>query len=111
MAEKAIYWLRTSNTINPGKPFFLYFTPGAVHGPHHIFKEWADKYDGKFDEGWDALRKMTFENQKAMGWIPKDAVLNPLQKGMQKWDDIPKSRRSSDLSSMNSNNRDCWTIP
>ena len=93
MAEKAIQWMRTSRTLEPESPFFLYFTPGAVHGPHHIFKEWADKYDGKFDEGWDALRNMTFEKQKEMGWIPKDAVLNPLAKGMQKWDDIPKSQR------------------
>ncbi len=93
MAEKAIEWLRTSNTINPGKPFFMYFTPGAVHGPHHIFKEWADKYEGRFDEGWEALREMTFEKQKEMGWIPEDAELNPLQKGMQKWDDIPQSQR------------------
>ena len=93
MAEKAIAWLRTTNTINPGKPFFMYFTPGAVHGPHHIFKEWADKYDGKFDKGWEALREMTFEKQKEMGWIPEDAKLNPLQKGMQKWDDIPQSQR------------------
>lgn len=93
MAEKAIEWLRTSNTINPGKPFFMYFTPGAVHGPHHIFKEWADKYDGRFDEGWEALRQLTFEKQKEMGWIPEDAVLNPLAKGMQKWDDVPQSQR------------------
>ena len=93
LAEKAISWLQTTNTLNPGKPFFLYFTPGAVHGPHHVFKEWVDKYDGKFDEGWEALRKMTFEKQKEMGWIPKNAVLNPLAKGMQKWDDIPKSQR------------------
>ena len=93
MAEKAIEWLRTSNTLDPGKPFFMYFTPGAVHGPHHIFKEWADKYDGKFDEGWEVLRKMTFEKQKEMGWIPQDAVLNPLAKSMQKWSDVPKSQR------------------
>jgi len=93
MAEKAIEWLRTNQTLDPGKPFFLYFTPGAVHGPHHIFKEWADKYDGKFDEGWEALRQMTFEKQKEMGWIPEDAVLNPLAKGMQKWDDVPQSNR------------------
>ncbi len=93
MAEKAIQWLRTSNTLNPGTPFFMYFTPGAVHGPHHIFKEWADKYDGKFDEGWEVLRNMTFEKQKELGWIPKDAVLNPLAKGMQKWDDVPQSQR------------------
>jgi len=93
LTEKAISWLQTTNTIEPGKPFFMYFTPGAVHGPFHIFKEWADKYDGKFDEGWEALRTMTFEKQKKLGWIPKDAVLNPLAKSMQKWDDIPKSQR------------------
>ena len=93
MAEKAIQWMRTSKTITPDKPFFVYFTPGAVHGPHHIFKEWADKYDGKFDEGWEVLRTMTFEKQKELGWIPKDAVLNPLASSMQKWDDIPKSQR------------------
>ena len=93
MAEKAIAWMRTSKTLEPDSPFFLYFTPGAVHGPFHIFKEWADKYDGKFDAGWEALRELTFEQQKAMGWIPEDAVLNPLVKGMQKWDDIPTSQR------------------
>lgn len=93
LAEKAIQWMQISKTLNPDKPFFLYFTPGAVHGPLHIFKEWADKYDGKFDEGWEVLRTMTFEKQKELGWIPKDAVLNPLAKTMQKWDDIPESQR------------------
>ncbi|HEY5775516.1 MAG TPA: arylsulfatase, partial [Xanthomonadales bacterium] len=93
MAEKAIQWLRTSRTLEPQKPFLIYFTPGAVHGPHQVFKEWADKYKGKFDEGWEALRKMTFEKQKEMGWIPQDAVLNPLAKSMQKWSDVPKSQR------------------
>ena len=93
MAEKAIWWMRTSATIEPGKPFFMYFTPGAVHGPHHIFKEWADKYEGRFDEGWEVLRTMTFAKQKELGWIPQDAVLNPLASTMQKWEDIPKSQR------------------
>ena len=92
MADKAIQWMRTSKTLNPDTPFFMYFTPGAVHGPHHVFKEWADKYDGKFDEGWEVLRKMTFEKQKELGWIPQDAVLNPLASSMQKWEDIPKSQ-------------------
>ncbi len=93
LAEKAIRWMRTSRTLEPESPIFLYFTPGAVHGPLHIFKEWADKYDGKFDKGWEALRQVTFEQQKEMGWIPKDSVLNPLHKGMQKWDDVPVSQR------------------
>ncbi|MEK8018702.1 MAG: sulfatase-like hydrolase/transferase, partial [Candidatus Parabeggiatoa sp.] len=93
MAEKAIQWIRTSKTLTPEKPFFVYFTPGAVHGPFHIFKEWADKYDGKFDEGWEALRQVTFEQQKELGWIPEDATLNPLAQSMQKWSDIPTSQR------------------
>jgi arylsulfatase len=93
LAEKAIQWVRTSKTLTPEKPFFLYFTPGAVHGPFHVFKEWADKYDGKFDEGWEALRQVTFEQQKAMGWIPQDTALNPLGKGMQKWSDVPESQQ------------------
>ena len=93
MAEKAIQWMRTSKTLDPDKPFFVYFTPGAVHGPFHIFKEWADKYEGKFEEGWEVLRTMTFEKQKELGWIPQDAVLNPLAETQQKWEDIPKSQR------------------
>lgn len=93
LAEKAIQWMRTSRTLEPETPFLLYFTPGAVHGPHHVFKEWSDKYAGKFDEGWEELRNMTFEKQKELGWIPEDSVLNPLEKGMQKWDDVPVSQR------------------
>jgi len=93
LTEKAIKWIRTSQTFTPDKPFFMYFAPGAVHGPHHIFKEWADKYDGKFDEGWEALREMTIKKQKELGWIPQDAVLNPLAESMEKWDDIPESQR------------------
>ena len=93
LAEKAIQWMRTSRTLEPETPFFLYFTPGAVHGPFHVFKEWADKYDGKFDEGWEALRQLTFEQQKEIGWIPQDATLNPLMTGMQRWSDVPASQR------------------
>jgi len=93
LAEKAIAWIRTSKTLTPDKPFLVYFTPGAVHGPHQIFKEWADKYDGKFDKGWDALKEMTFEKQKELGWIPEDAVLNPLAESMQNWSDIPESQQ------------------
>ena len=91
LAEKAINWIRTSKTHTPDKPVFVYFTPGAVHGPFHIFKDWADKYDGKFDEGWEVLRTMTFEKQKELGWIPQDSTLNPLPESMQKWSDVPES--------------------
>ena len=44
--------------------------PGAMHAPHHVPKEWADKYKGKFDAGWDAYREKVFAKQKKLGIIP-----------------------------------------
>ena len=57
MTDKALVWLHRHRAFAPDKPFLLYFAPGAAHGPHHIFKEWADKYKGKFDDGWDKLSR------------------------------------------------------
>jgi arylsulfatase len=62
------------------KPFFVYFAPGATHAPHHVPKDWADKYKGKFDGGWDKLRDETFARQKQLGVIPADATLTPRHK-------------------------------
>jgi arylsulfatase len=73
---------------------FIWFTPGAVHGPHHVPKEWADKYKGKFDGGWEALRKETFKHQKELGWIPDNAELTSIDPTMQKWEDIPEEQRA-----------------
>ena len=94
MADHAIKFMREQRALHPERPFFVWFTPGAVHGPHHIQKEWADKYKGKFDQGWEKLREETFKRQKAMGWIPKNANLTPIDPTMQKWEDIPESQRA-----------------
>ncbi|WP_371357669.1 sulfatase-like hydrolase/transferase [Hydrocoleum sp. CS-953] len=83
--------MRHPRSYSPDKPFLMYWAPGAAHGPHHVFKEWADKYQGKFDDGWDEYQKRVFNNQKAMGWIPADAELTPRPDDMQAWDDIPES--------------------
>jgi len=64
MTTKAIKWIRQQKALAPDKPFFAYFAPGAMHAPHHVSKEWADKYKGKFDQGWDRLREETFARQK-----------------------------------------------
>ncbi len=56
-----------SKQVAPNKPFFMYFCPGAMHAPHHVPKEWADKYKGKFDAGWDAYREQVFAKQKKTG--------------------------------------------
>ena len=75
MTNKAIGWVRQQKALMPDKPFFMYFAPGATHAPHHVPKEWIDKYKGKFDQGWDKLREETFARQKKLGVIPADAVL------------------------------------
>jgi len=93
LADHAITFMRNQRMSHPDKPFFVYFTPGAVHGPHQVAKEWADKYKGKFNEGWEELRKVIFERQKKMGIIPKDTILTDISPSMQKWNDIPKSER------------------
>jgi arylsulfatase len=94
MADKAITWMRRHLAVNPDRPFLMWWTPGAVHGPHHVAREWADKYKGKFDDGWDAYQQRVFERQKAMGWIPEHAQRPPRPEGIAAWDDIPDDERA-----------------
>lgn len=93
IADRAISYLRRQQNTDPDQPVLLYFTPGAVHGPHHVPAAWADRYAGEFDDGWDALREKTFEAQKAAGWIPDDAELTPIDPRMQSWADVPAAER------------------
>ena len=93
MTNKAIGWIKQQKALMADKPFFIYFAPGATHAPHHVPKEWADKYKGKFDKGWDAVRAETFERQKKLGVIPKDAVLTARP------EEIPGVRRHARRSS------------
>jgi arylsulfatase A-like enzyme len=90
MTDKAIKWVRQQKALMPNKPFFAYFAPGATHAPHHVIPEWADKYKGAFDDGWDALRERTFERQKELGVIPADAELTPRHKEIPAWDEMPE---------------------
>src|SRR5450432_1786805 len=86
MTTKAIRWIHQQKALMPDKPFFTYFAPGATHAPHHVPKEWADKYKGKFDQGWDKLREETFARQKKLGVIPPDCQLTARQKEIPAWD-------------------------
>jgi arylsulfatase A-like enzyme len=90
MTDKAIAWIQQQKALAPDKPFFTYFAPGATHAPHHVPKDWADKYKGKFDAGWDALREETFARQKKLGVIPADTVLTPRPKDVPAWADMPE---------------------
>lgn len=88
MTNKAIGWIGQQKALTPDKPFFVYFAPGATHAPHHVPKEWADKYKGKFDEGWDKTREETFARQKALGVIPADCELTARHPEIPAWDDV-----------------------
>ncbi len=93
MTEKALAWLDRHQSFSPDKPFLMYWTPGAAHGPHHVFKEWADKYKGQFDDGWDAYREATYKRQLALGIIPENTELTPRDETMAAWDSIPEEQR------------------
>jgi arylsulfatase A-like enzyme len=90
MTDKAIAWVRQQKALMPHKPFFAYFAPGATHAPHHVAPEWADRYEGEFDDGWDALRQRTFEKQKELGVIPADCELTARHDEIPAWDDMPE---------------------
>ena len=93
IATDAIKWLREQKAYAPDKPFFMYWAPGASHGPHQVMKEWADKYKGKFDDGWDKYRERVFARAKAKGWIPQNAQLTPRPASMASWDSIPEDEK------------------
>ena len=89
MADKTIDWLHAIRAQDAKKPFFAYFSTGCSHAPHHVSEEWAAKYKGKFDQGWDRLREETFARQKELGVIPADAELTPRDDAFPAWDDVP----------------------
>ena len=93
LTDKAISFIADSKQVAPNKPFFMYFCPGAAHAPHHVPKEWADKYKGKFDDGWDAYRERTFARQKELGIIPQDAELSRHDPDVQDWGKLPADER------------------
>ncbi len=78
LADKAIEFIRDSTVIAPDKPWFSYLCPGAGHAPHHVFKEWADRYAGAFDMGYERYREIVLANQKALGVVPADTELSPM---------------------------------
>jgi arylsulfatase A-like enzyme len=88
MTNQAISWVRFQQALTPDKPFFLYFAPGATHAPHHVPKAWADKYKGKFDQGWDKLRELTLEHQKKLGIVPANTKLAPKPTDIKDWEKL-----------------------
>ncbi len=93
LVEKAKAMIADAKQVAPNKPFFMYFCTGAMHAPHHVPKEWADKYKGKFDDGWDAYREEVFAKQKELGLVPQNTTLSRHDPDVQDWDKLPADER------------------
>ncbi|MER5932452.1 sulfatase-like hydrolase/transferase [Streptomyces sp. NPDC002054] len=78
LVDRTIEFMRDAKVIAPDKPWFTYFCPGAGHAPHHIFKEWADRYAGKFDDGYEVYRQLTLQRQIKLGILPEGTELTPI---------------------------------
>jgi arylsulfatase len=89
MTDRAIAWIGQQKALAPDKPFFVYFAPGATHAPHHVAPEWADRYRGRFDAGWDQLRQEIVERQRALGVVPADCALTDRPAQIPAWDAMP----------------------
>ncbi|MBL7903132.1 MAG: arylsulfatase [Bacteroidia bacterium] len=85
MTNQAVSWVRLQQALQPDKPFFMYFAPGATHAPHHAPKAFIDKYKGKFDKGWDVMREEILARQKKLGIVPENTQLAPKPKEIKDW--------------------------
>src|SRR6478736_7984336 len=93
ITDKAIYYIARQQKAAPGKPFFLYYAPGAVHSPHQVDKYWSDQYKGRFDEGWDVYRQKVYENHKRLAYIPANAKLAPRNSRITAWDSLTADQK------------------
>jgi arylsulfatase A-like enzyme len=93
ITDRAIGFIADSKQVAPNKPFFLYYATGAMHAPHHVPKEWADRYAGKFDDGWEAYREKTFARQKELGVVPADAELSRHDPDVKPWAECTAEER------------------
>lgn len=93
MADKTIEWLHAVRAQDARKPWFVYFSTGCAHAPHQVPEEWAAKYKGRFDSGWDAYREETFARQKRLGVIPADAKLTPRNAAFPAWDSLTEDQK------------------
>ncbi len=93
IADHAIRMMRASKAVAPQRPFCVYFATGATHAPHQVPQEWIQKFEGKFDSGWDAYREETFKRQKDLGIIPANTKLTKRPDSLPAWDSLPENER------------------
>ena len=94
MTDKAVAWIRFQKSMTPDKPFLVYFAPGAVHAPHHVPGEWIAKWKGKFDQGWDEVRKETLARQLKAGIVPPGTKLAPKPPAIKEWATLSREEKT-----------------
>jgi arylsulfatase A-like enzyme len=93
LADEVIKYIHNQKSVTPDRPFFIYYAPGATHAPHHVPKEWIDKFKGQFDQGWDKYREETFQRQLKLGVIPPDTKLTPRPAEIPAWDSLTPDQK------------------
>jgi arylsulfatase A-like enzyme len=93
LVDTSLRFVFDQQHATPGKPFFLYLAPGVAHAPHHVPSEWADRYRGAFDGGWERWRDATFARQLASGVVPAGTQLPPRPSWIDAWDELPAEER------------------
>ena len=93
ITDKSVEWLHAVRAHDPQKPWFVYYSTGCSHAPHHVDKAWADKYKGRFDEGWDAYREETLQRQKKLGIVPPDTELSERPDLFPAWDSLSDAQK------------------
>jgi arylsulfatase len=93
ITDKAVEWLHAVRAQDATKPWFMYYSTGCAHAPHHVATEWADRYKGRFDRGWDAYREEVFARQKDLGLVPQDAELTPRPDLFPAWDSLSDNEK------------------
>ncbi len=93
LTNQAVSWLHAVRAQDASRPWMMYYSTGATHAPHHVFKEWADKYKGQFDDGWDVYRQRTLERQKELGIVPTDTELTERPELFPAWDSLSETQK------------------
>jgi arylsulfatase len=93
MTDQTVAWIRYQKALTPDKPFFVYYAPGATHAPHHVPKPWIERWKGRFDQGWDALREQILERQIASGVVPPGTPLAPKPDAIPDWNSLSDDER------------------
>ncbi|HSP57872.1 MAG TPA: arylsulfatase [Halomonas sp.] len=93
MTDQSVAWVRLQKALTPDRPFFVYYAPGAVHAPHHVPQEWIDRWEGKFDQGWDQMREEILARQIELGIVPAGTQLAPKPEAIPDWDGLSEDEK------------------